>query len=432
MSRNPVLLLLLAGPALSALACPALAPQAAAALTPAAVAERVPLCHPDVLAAERALGGAAADVVTAGQRPNPTLGLGAGNLGRNMGAGSLWNKAFDHQVRVDQLVERGGKPRLRVATAQAQRDAATADVFEARRQATAATLRTFHDLAAALARREELAASVALNDSSLQAFEQRVKSGDAAPLDATRFRLDALRVQADLVQADTDARTLRQQLALALGAPEQAQAIVPRAQAPAQPAAPQPVPLERLPAVAAAQSRLAAAQQALALALARAQATRDVGVGVQLDRYPVTSTNSSGTGNTVSVFVSVPLLFNHAYEGEIGRAQADVDSAAQALERARAEAQDEATRALAQWQAAQSRRRLVSDELLPAAQRVAQGAELSYQRGASGVLDVLDARRSLRAAQIERINAEAEAAKALVDLQAVSQAAAMANGSVLP
>jgi cobalt-zinc-cadmium efflux system outer membrane protein len=413
------LFIFMALPAVSALACPALPPQAAAALTPAAVSQRVLLCHPDVLAAERALGAASADVVTAGQRPNPQLGLGAGNLGRNMGSGSPWNKAFDHQVRVDQLIERGNKPQLRVAAAQAQRSAAGADLAEVRREAVAATLRTYHDLAAALARRGELSASAALNQESLQAFERRVKSGDAAPLDATRFQLDALRVQADLVQADTELRALRQQLALAIGASEQAQALAPAPPPGSALVPPQPAPVDSRPAVVAAQARLDAAQRSLALA--RAQATRDVGVGVQLDRYPVTPTNSSGTGNTVSLFVSVPLLVNHAYEGEIGRAQADVDTAAQALERARAEALDESTRALVQWQSASERRRLVSEELLPAAQRVAQGAELSFQRGASGVLDVLDARRSLRAAQIERINAEAEAAKALVDLQAVSQ-----------
>lgn len=147
--------------------------------------------------ARRCLGlsAAAADVITAGQRPNPQLGLGAGNLGRNMGGGSLWNKAFDRQLRVDQVIERGGKPRLRVATAQAQREAARADLAEVTRQASLATLSAYNALAAALARREELTAAAALNRESLQAFEKRVRSGDAARLDATRFELDALHVQ---------------------------------------------------------------------------------------------------------------------------------------------------------------------------------------------------------------------------------------------
>lgn len=409
----PRLLILLAWPA-AAWACPPLPPEGAAALTPEAVRARVPLCHPDVLAAERALGAAAADVITAGQRPNPQLGLGAANLGRNMGGGSLWNKAFDHQLRVDQLIERGGKPQLRVATAHAQREAARADLAEVTRQATLATLSAYNALAAALARREELTAAAALNRESLQAFEKRVRSGDAARLDATRFELDALHVQSDLVLAENELRALRQQLALALGAPDQAAALQPRLAALA--AVPVPAAPEQLPGVVAAQSRLQAAERARELT--RAQATRDVSVGVQLDRYPVTPTNSSGTGNTVSLFASVPLLVNHAYQGEIARAEADVDSAAEALRRARTEAADEAARAQSQWQGALARRRLVMEALLPAAERVAAGAELAFSRGASGVLEVLDARRALRAAQIERINAEAELAQAAAALQA--------------
>jgi cobalt-zinc-cadmium efflux system outer membrane protein len=179
---------------------------------------------------------------------------------------------------------------------------------------------------------------------------------------------------------------------------------------------PVPAAPEQIPSVVAAQARLQAAERARELA--RAQTTRDVSVGVQLDRYPVTPTNTSGTGNTVSLFASVPLLVNHAYQGEIARAEADVDTAAEALRRVRVEAADEATRAQAQWQGALARRRLVMEELLPAAERVAAGAELAFNRGASGVLEVLDARRALRAAQIERINAEAELAQAAAALQA--------------
>lgn len=399
--------------------CPPLPPEAAAALTVEAVRERVPLCHPDVLAAERALDAAGADVLVAGQRPNPQLSLGAATLSRHPGGGSvLWGKAYDRQVRVDQLVERGGKPALRVATAQAQREAARADLAETVRQATFATLQGWYELAAAQARREELAASAALNRQSLQAFEQRVKSGDAAPLDASRFEVDALRVQADQVQADTELKTLRQQLALALGAPQQAAQLQPRLVLPATAlAVPQP---EQLPMVVAAQARVQAAERARELA--RAQRTRDVSVGVQFDRYPVTPGNDNGTGNTVSLFASVPLFVRHAFEGDIARAEADVGTAAEMLRRARAEAQDEVVRAQAAFAGAQARRRLVQEQLLPAAERVAEGAELAFRRGASGVLEVLDARRALRAAQVERINAEAALAQAAVALQAVSGA----------
>jgi cobalt-zinc-cadmium efflux system outer membrane protein len=69
---------------------------------------------------------------------------------------------------------------------------------------------------------------------------------------------------------------------------------------------------------------------------------------------------------------------------------------------------------------AAARQRLAADELAPAAQRVADAAEIAYRRGAISLLEVLEARRSLRAAQIERINAEADAAKAAAELDAAS------------
>jgi cobalt-zinc-cadmium efflux system outer membrane protein len=120
------------------------------------------------------------------------------------------------------------------------------------------------------------------------------------------------------------------------------------------------------------------------------------------------------------VSLSVPLFFRHAYDGEIARATADADSAADNLRRVREAAQLDMARALAQWRAADARRRLTVEQMLPAAERVAAGAELAYRRGATSVLDVLDARRSLRAAHIDRINAEADRVTAAAELEAAA------------
>ena len=423
LNRLPLLALiavLLGAPFGSALACPPLSDDSASNLSADALLARVAPCHPDVRAAERTLAGARADTLTAAQRPNPQLTLGAANLSRDLGGGRLWDKTFDHQLRIDQLIERGDKPALRVAAADASRAAARADLAEAIRQARLATLRSYHDLRAALARRAELQSTATLYDESQRALERRVSVGDAAPLDATRFKLDALRLQADLKQAESDTHALRLQLASMIGAEAQAERLTPTTSAPVTAIAQiSPRDLDRRPDVVAAQARLDAARAAREVA--RALKTRDVSVGVQLDRYPVSDTNSSGSGNTVSVFVSIPLFVRHSYEGENARAEADVNSAEEVMRRVRAAAQTDLDRAAAQWHAAQARRRLIADELLPAAERVAAGAELAYRRGASSVLDVLDARRALRAAHIERITADADFAKATAELDAAGQ-----------
>lgn len=413
-----------------AMACTPLPAAAAATLSLPEALARVPDCHPDVRAARAALAGAAADVQLAGQRPNPQLTVGAGSVGQSLGSGTLWNKTFDHSVRIDQLFERGNKPALRRAAAEAGRDAARADLADAQRRALQAVAHAHQDLWAAQGRHEQLLAAAELSAQSLKLLAQRVRAGDAPALDATRFRLDDIRLQADLRQAEADVADGQRQLATLIGAPELAAQLLPQAATLPPLPAPQGTPsamatlallaeaAERRPDVGAALARVAAAEQARDLAAA--SRTRDVSVGVQLDRWPTSVSNSSGSGNTVSLSASVPLFVHHDNGGELARAEADLGSAREALRRVRDNALAELASADAQARAAQDRRRLVREQLEPAAEQVAAGAELAYARGASSALELLDARRNLRTVRIERLSADATLAKALADRQAAA------------
>lgn len=400
------------------LACTDLPAADASALTLGQALDRVASCHPDVRAARGALGGAAADVQVAGQAPNPLLTLGAGSVGRSLGSGSPWGKTFDHALRLDQLIERGGKPTLRRAAAEAARAAASADVADARRRALSSVAHAHQDLWAAQGRRSQLAAATQLSSESLRVIDQRVRAGDAPALDATRLRLDDARVRADLRQAEADVAELQQQLALQIGAA----GVAGQLQAVAVDLAAWPLPgvdaAADRPDVAAARARVHAAERLRDLAVAGR--TRDVTVGLQFDHWPTSAANSSGTGNTVSVSVSLPLFVRHANDGELARAEADLSAARDALQRTEATASSELLRVRALAGAAQDRRRLVVEQLEPAAEQVAAGAELAYRRGASSALELLDARRSLRAVRIERVAADAELAKALADWQAAA------------
>ena len=392
--------------------CEPLSAAAATALSLATALERGRSCHPDVRAAAGALRAAGADVITSGQSPNPQLTISAGSVGKDLGNGALWNRTF----------ERGGKAGLRLAAAQAQHEAARADLIEAQRRSGLAVAQAYYELAATLARRAETAAALDLASEARRAQNLRVKTGDVAPIEATRVALDAIRVQADLRQAEADSYAARVLLATMLGAESLAETLTPAdpwlqvdGPAPEEPAAGMPFDARR-PDVVAAQRRLAAAQQSRDLA--RALRTRDVSMGLQFDRWPVSATNTSGTGNTVSLSISIPLFVRHAYEGEAARAEADVSSAQDTLRRAQLSTQSDLAQAHMRWKAAAARRRLATLELAPAAEQVAAAAELAYRRGAISLLEVLDARRSLRVARIERINAEADAAKAAAELEA--------------
>ena len=422
-SVAPLLLWWAAGQAVALPVCTDLPATAAATLSLDQALARVADCHPDVRAARAALGAAAADVQVAAQVANPQLTLAAGSIGNSVGGGTLWQKTFDHSARIDQLIERGNKPALRRAAAEAARGAVLADLTEASRRAAAAVAHAHQDLWAAQGRLLQLQAAAALNAESLRLLERRVKAGDAPALDAIRFRLDDARLQADLRQSEADGQDLQRQLALLIGAA----AVARQLQAHSVDLAPDwaarlPAPLdssqaaetaERRPDVLAALARLRAAEQLRDLAAAGR--TRDVNVGLQLDHWPTSPGNTSGTGNTVSLSVTVPLFIHHANEGALLRAEADLSSAQDALRRSRNTAAAELARSAAQAHNAAERRRLVVEQLEPAAEQVAAGAELAYRRGASSALELLDARRSLRAVRIERVNADADLAKALAD-----------------
>ena len=422
----------LAGPVL---ACADLPATTAAALGLAQAQARVADCHPDVRAARAALGAAQADVQVAGQLPNPQLTVGAGSVGTSLGSGPWWRKTYDQSVRLDQLLERGNKPALRRAVADATRLAVLADLADAQRRATAAVAHAHQDLWALQGRQAQLQAAVGSSTESLRLLDARVRAGDAPALDATRFRLDDARLRADLRQADADRQDLQRQLALLIGAgpvavqlqalaaelPGGLDTLPPLGSSNSGGTATNATTTDNRPDVAAAQARVSAAE--LARDLAAAARTRDVSVGLQFDHWPTSPTNSSGTGNTISVSVSVPLFIRHANEGELARAQADLASAQDSLRRLRDAAGAEQARTAALAHGAAGRRQLVITQLEPAAEQVAAGAELAYRRGASSALELLDARRSLRAVRLERINADADLAKALADWQAAANAA---------
>jgi len=172
--------------------------------------------------------------------------------------------------------------------------------------------------------------------------------------------------------------------------------------------------------VRAAKSRVEAA--AGGRELARSLRSRDVTVGFAFDHYPIgdpaVTANTFGTGNSYGVFLSVPIFARYHFEGEIQRAEVDYSTALDALERVRAQARAELARAASDLHAAAERLRRYDESLLAEAKKAADSAEYAYKNGAIGVMDLLDARRTLRAIQIDAAASRNEYAKALAAWQA--------------
>ena len=373
-------------------------------------------CNRDVRAAAQAVDAAAAGIAIAGERPNPNLTLGTSNINprAGIGGGSLRDKTVDSSVRLDQLVERGGKASHRIAQAEAQWRAARADLADMRRQQQALVRSAFFDVAAAqerLARQREFAD---YGRQSVEAAQRRMEAGEIPRNEANRFRLDAARAANDLRQAEADLHRARLDFARLIAAERMADSLAVEVAWPSD-AAIARTDGERADVVAA-RWRVAAAEAAREGA--RALATRDVTVGAQVDRWPTSETNVQGTGTSFTVSVSVPLYVRHSYQGEVAKALADLDAARAQLERASALAGSDAVAAQEEWRAARERRERLERESLPAAREVAEGAEFAYRRGATGILDLLDARRQSKAAELDALQARADEAKAWARLLA--------------
>ena len=377
---------------------------------------------------------ARADVITAGQKPNPQLGLLTQNINRSrgIGSGSLRDKTVDSIVALSQTFERGDKAGLRVATASLLSVAAGADLADVARVQLLAGRQAYFDLLAAQERLVTAGETVQLSARTLAAARQRLRAGDLSGADVARIGVDDARARNDAVALAADLARARVVLALLFAAEADAAAIRAVAPWPMGDAMVDAPAIEELlarrPDVRAAATRVAAADRARDLA--RALRTRDVTVNVQFEHWPSSDANPGGSGNSMGVGFSVPLFLRHANEGEIARAQADWYAARDALQQVRGVARAELLRVRGDLDAARERRLRFETELMPAANQSSNAAEFAFRNGAIGVMDLLDARRILKAIVAEAAGARADFAKALAAWQASIEPAPLIAGAL--
>ena len=110
--------------------------------------------------------------------------------------------------------------------------------------------------------------------------------------------------------------------------------------------------------------------------------------------------------------MQIPLHWGYGFEGEIGRATAQLQQAEVALERARIAAQTDINDAAQVLRNTQERLQLFDSQILPRAQKIAAQADYAYQKGGLSLTDLIEARRTLRSTQLDALSVRAEHAKA--------------------
>jgi cobalt-zinc-cadmium efflux system outer membrane protein len=371
--------------------------------------------NPDVSIARQSLAAAHADVKAADHAPAPLLTgkVSQIDLQNGIGSGNLAQKRFLTEVGLDWTWERGGKRQARTTAAERGVDAASADVDDVRIQQAIAAGGAFYDLMGAQERIEQVGAIERSAAQLSSSADRRQKAGDLSAQEATRTAIEAQRSQVDLRAAELDRERAQLSLAQLLGGDEwRGQAAMGNLAAsggwPA--AAPPRAPanydglIDARADVRAAQARVNAAEAALQGANALRSA--DVTVGASLDHLPGTSTRM------LELRAVVPLNWGYRFEGEIGRAEAMLTQSQEALAKTRRGAQLEFERLYAEASNQATRMQTYEKDILGRAQQVAEGAELAYRKGAIPLTDLLDARRTLRATQLDAIAVRIDHAKA--------------------
>jgi outer membrane protein, heavy metal efflux system len=357
--------------------------------------------------ARQSIEAAEADLLRAGLRPNPTLTVSDSSWKYNR---SPLSRAVDLGARIEQTIERGGKHELRISQSLAQLESVRLEVLKNERQIMTRVASTIVDIDSASLRLKAAKEISTTLDRAESIARKRFAAGDLSEVAADRVSTDAIRARNDIAIAQGELIDAQQALQLLLG--ESSLAINDFSKIDSTSLPPLQADLQftgkdidsRNPDLLASKKREEVAQ--VALDLAKAQRARDVSIGLQMDKQPYVG------GAYFGVSFSVPLLIFNDYSADIRRAGSERLSAALETRKLRAQIQFDQAKLLNSVNLSREREKRLSEQALPLAQRNSKTVEFSFQRGASSVLDVLDAERTLRGIQIEVINARAERLRA--------------------
>jgi len=365
---------------------------------------------PNLTIATEDLRAAEAEAKLAGRLPNPELSVSLENVA---GDGAYnGTDAAELTIELSQPIELGGKRRLRREASELGRQLAANGERLARADVQAETRRRFVTVLAAqeglvLAREQ-----AELTAKSLSAAEERIKAGKAPAIDRLRLQGEASQANLAVTQAERTLVTARQALAASWG---DTQPDFDRVAG----------DLGTLPPIPA-QDTVEATLEQSAAALNRRIAT-DL-LGKELERAKAARipdpTLTAGwrqfkesDADAWLFGISFPLpLFSQGQEA-VAAAGSRFNSAKAREISARNEAR---TTLRTAWQAladAKAAAEVLDSQVVPAAAEGFAAAEFGYRSGKFGLLELLDAQRTLFAAKQQQLTARTECHLAAAELQ---------------
>lgn len=354
-------------------------------------------------------------ILQAGRPPNPTLDVTTQDFGAARTAGTDADQPVQPQltVQLSQVIELGGKRGARETLAMRTRDLAAWDYETARIEVLTEVSRAFTSV---LAAQETLALSetaIRLAADVQQNVAARVEAGVVSPIEETRAGLAVATVRADGARARRALEASRTRLALLWGSPTATFSSAAGDLKDMPPSLPAVRDLSALFEQNPKRARWAAelAQREAAFALERSKRVVDVAVSAGYRRYTTVDSNAF----VVSASIPLPLFNRNA--GGIEEARIRV---AQGYEERRAtEARVAAALAdaYAALAAAHDEIAIVRSSVLPGAQQAFDAISEGYRLGRFGLLDVLDAQRTVIAAGSQHLRALSDYHQAVVNVE---------------
>ena len=306
--------------------------------------------------------------------------------------------------------ELGGKRAARVDAARHERGLAALALADLRVQVRADTTAAFYELAAAGERHRMAQELAALAARAAEVAARRVEAGKVSPVDETRARVAQAGARIEVIQATRNLDSARIRLAALWGGEAAALRIA--------------VPADGLPVAAPLPQLAARLEQSPAMQRARAQVGhREALAQVERSRRVPDLTLIVGTRreglderDQAVVGLSLPLPLFDRNQGALVEALRRVDKARGEEEAERVRLQSELAQAHARLTAALEESALIAAEILPGAESAYRAASRGFELGKFGILDVLDAQRTLFQSTTQYLNAAADSHRAAADI----------------
>jgi cobalt-zinc-cadmium efflux system outer membrane protein len=384
----------------------------------------------DLQAQQESVTAARAGVSMAGARPDPqfTAGIASKELSR----ANRPNSATALTAGIAVTVETGGKRDARIRNAQSAVAASEAAVESFRDQMQTDATGAFVEVCRARA-------VLALKQSSLAAFrdtvkanEARLEAGDIGLLELRRSRVEAERFATDVTSAAAAADVAVMNLSGPLGThfEEVFGAALPACDALVTSAPPELDELMRnaLQArrdVLLAQAAVNSARENTKLVHSNRWVDPIVNVGLTntprippiFDSAGATTNNSAEHSLTLGLTVTVPIPLSRLQDGEVRQAESALTQAMLQLQATVLRAQIDVQATHATYRAAAQNVRRYQKAVLDDADRALDGTRLSYRKGASSLLDLLEAQRTTDEVHLAYLQALADLQNATVKLQ---------------